>query len=91
VGGSDILLTLSGTQSRRKYEILLAEGKCSAPQNAGWVIGSGAGDELARVGIRIRVNTPTHALTKSDYILFAREATGGRAVACGPITAEAPY
>jgi hypothetical protein len=91
-GGSDIPLTLAGTQPRRKYQIVLAEGKCNSfsSQN-GEVVATANGGTLTRDGIRIHVNTFIHTLTKTDYILAARDAEEHTIVACGAIASGAIY
>lgn len=91
VGGSDILLTLSHARPKKDYEIVLAEGSCSTPVHKSSVVGSGNGDALTGTSLRIHVNTPIHALTKTDYILVIRESGSRTAAACGPISADAPY
>lgn len=90
--GSDILLTLAGTQSHHKYQIVLAEGKCgSSGPRRGTVVATAEGGTLARDGIRIHVETFIHTLTKTDYILLARDAKEHVMVACGSIASEAIY
>jgi hypothetical protein len=85
-----VLLTLSATRAKSRYEILLAEGTCPSPGNRR-VIATGRGDQLENSGIRIHVDTAIHALAKTDYVLAVRESRSPQIVACGAIASDAPY